>query len=194
MATLVRLLEMDSGSIFIDGVDIATVPRETIRERLVSLPQDSLVLNGSVRLNVDPEERSTEEAVATALDRVGLGDLAQSRGIMADITATSLSRGQQQLLALARAVVKKQACGSTILLLDEATSNVDAETDAVLQRVLREDFSGCTRVAVAHRIDTIMDSDVVVVMDSGRIVEVGAPADLLRNEEGWFSQLAKSKE
>jgi len=185
---------MDSGSIVIDDVDIATVPRETIRERLVSLPQDSLVLNGSVRLNVDPEERSTEEAVATALDRVGLGDLAQSRGIMADITATSLSRGQQQLLALARAVVKKQACGSTILLLDEATSNVDAETDAVLQRVLREDFSGCTRVAVAHRIDTIMDSDVVVVMDSGRIVEVGAPADLLRNEEGWFSQLAKSKE
>ena len=185
---------MDSGSIVIDDVDIATVPRETIRERLVSLPQDPLVLNGSVRLNVDPEERSTEEAVATALDRVGLGDLAQSRGIMADITATSLSRGQQQLLALARAVVKKQACGSTILLLDEATSNVDAETDAVLQRVLREDFSGCTRVAVAHRIDTIMDSDVVVVMDSGRIVEVGAPADLLRNEEGWFSQLTKSKE
>ncbi|KAL3958373.1 hypothetical protein ACCO45_006535 [Purpureocillium lilacinum] len=113
VATLVRLLEMDSGSIFIDGVDIATVPRETIRERLVSLPQDPLVLNGSVRLNVDPEERSTEEAVATALHRVGLGDLAQSRGIMADITATSLSRGQQQLLALARAVVKKQACGST---------------------------------------------------------------------------------
>ena len=194
MATLVRLLEMDSGSIVIDDVDIATVPRETIRERLVSLPQDPLVLNGSVRLNVDPEERSTEEAVATALDRVGLGDLAQSRGIMADITATSLSRGQQQLLALARAVVKKQACGSTILLLDEATSNVDAETDAVLQRVLREDFSGCTRVAVAHRIHTIMDSDVIVVMDSGRIVEVGSPAELLRNEEGWFSQLAKSKE
>ncbi|UNI23117.1 hypothetical protein JDV02_008955 [Purpureocillium takamizusanense] len=194
VATLVRLLEMDSGSIFIDGVDVATVPRETIRERLVSLPQDPLVLNGSVRLNVDPEERSTDEAVATALDRVGLGDFAQSRGIMADITATSLSRGEQQLLALARAVVKKQACGSTILLLDEATSNVDAETDAVLQRILREDFSGCTRVAVAHRIETIMDSDVIVVMDSGRIVEVGAPSDLLHKEDGWFAQLAGSKE
>ena len=64
----------------------------------------------------------------------------------------------------------------------------------LLQRVLREDFSGCTRVAVAHRIHTIMDSDVIVVMDSGRIVEVGSPAELLRNEEGWFSQLAKSKE
>ncbi|RDA86714.1 hypothetical protein CP532_4180 [Ophiocordyceps camponoti-leonardi (nom. inval.)] len=190
VATMVRLLELDSGSIVIDGVDLATVPREVIRERLVSLPQDPLVLAGSIRLNVDPESRSTDEAVASALTRVGLGFLAESRGIASDITATSLSRGQQQLLALARALVKKQIYGSTILLLDEATSNVDAETDAVLQRVLRQDFAGCSRLTVAHRVDTIMDSDVVVVMDASRIVEVGAPDELLAKPGGWFAGLA----
>ncbi|PHH93023.1 hypothetical protein CDD83_2133 [Cordyceps sp. RAO-2017] len=190
VATIVRLLEIDSGSILIDGVDVATVPRDVIRERLVSLPQDPLVLAGSIRLNVDPEGRSTDEAVASALARVGLGFLAESRGVTADITAASLSRGQQQLLALARALVKKQLYGSTVLLLDEATSNVDADTDAVLQRVLRDDFAGCTRLAVAHRIDTIMDSDSVVVMDAGRVVEHGAPADLLAKQGGWFAELA----
>lgn len=195
MATIVRLLEIDSGIILIDNIDIATVPRETIRQRLISLPQDPLILAGSVRLNVDPEERATDEEVSTGLDRVGLSDLVESRGgIVADITATSLSRGQQQLLALARAVVKKQVCGSTILLLDEATSNVDADTDAILQRILRESFAGCTKITVAHRIDTIMDSDVIVVMDSGSIVEVGAPGDLMNKEDGWFTKLVKAND
>ncbi|KAK2591920.1 hypothetical protein QQS21_010394 [Conoideocrella luteorostrata] len=193
VATIARLLEIDEGKIIIDNVDIATVPRETLRQRLVSLPQDPLILAGSVRLNVDPEAQCTDEAVSAALDRVGLGDLAQSRGIMADVTATSISRGQQQQLALARALLKRQISGSTILLLDEATSNLDADTDAVLQRILREDFAECTRLTVAHRIDTIMDSDVIIVMDSGSIVEVGPPGDLMVKGSGWFAELAKTK-
>lgn len=193
MATIVRLLEMDEGKIIIDHVDIATVPRETLRQRLVSLPQDALILAGSVKLNVDPEGQCTDEAVSAALDRVGLGDLTQSRGIMADVTATSLSRGQQQQLALARALLKRQVSGSTILLLDEATSNLDANTDEVLQRILRDEFAECTRITVAHRIDTIMDSDMIIVMDSGHIVEVGPPGDLMDRKSGWFAELARAK-
>ncbi|PHH63516.1 hypothetical protein CDD81_5797 [Ophiocordyceps australis] len=194
LASLARLLEIDQGVIIFDGVDIATVPRETIRERLLILPQDPLILSGSVRLNVDPEGRSSDEAIKAALDRVGLWTLVESRGLDVDIANSSLSRGQQQLLALARAVVKKQACDSRILLLDEATSNVDADTDAVLQRVVREDFAGCTRVTVAHRIDTIMDSDVIVVMDGGSVVEIGIPAELKAKAGGWFAELIKAKD
>ncbi|OTB09170.1 hypothetical protein M426DRAFT_7187 [Hypoxylon sp. CI-4A] len=195
VATIARLLEIESGVISIDDTDIATVPRETIRQRLISLPQDPLILAGSVRLNVDPEGQATDEQVSAALNLVGLGDVVESRGgILADITANSLSRGQQQLLALARAVVKRQVCGSTILLLDEATSNVDADTDAILQRILRESFAGCTRITVAHRIDTIMDSDLIVVMDSGSIVEAGPPGDLMRKTDGWFAKLVQAKE
>lgn len=192
MATIARLLELSSGKILIDNVDIATVPRETLRQRLVSIPQDALILAGSMRLNVDPEGRGSDEAVLAALDRVGLGGMARSRGIYSDITATSLSRGEQQQLALARALLKMQTFQCKILLLDEATSNLDADTDAIIQRILREDFAQCTRIAVAHRINTIMDSDVVIIMDSGSIVEAGAPGDLIQ-KSGWFAELAKGK-
>lgn len=180
---------MGSGSIVVDGVDLATAPRETTRERLVAIPQDPLVLAGTLRLNVDPTAAHTDAAVAEALERVGLrGVLPAGRGgLDADVAASSLSRGQQQLLALARALLR----GGRILLLDEPTSNVDGGTDAVMQRVLGEEFGDCTVLTVAHRLDTIVGSDVVAVMDGGRLVEVGAPAELLRKEGGWFAELAR---
>lgn len=108
-----------------------------------------------------------------------------------------MSAGQQQLLALARLLLKKadmerQGRKRGILLLDEATSNVDQEAEAVLQRVVREDFRGYTVVAVAHRLETILDSDVVVVMDAGSVVEVGQPSDLIRRG-GWLAGLAGAR-
>ena len=105
-----------------------------------------------------------------------------------------LSKGQQQLLALARLLLKKQSGegGGKILLLDEATSNVDRETDRVLQRVIGEEFRGWTVLAVAHRVGTVVDADVVVVMEGGRVVEVGMPEELMRKEGGWFAGLLKA--
>ncbi|KAK0643329.1 putative ATP-binding cassette transporter [Cercophora newfieldiana] len=186
VATLLRLLEIDSGTILVDGLDLATIPRETIRERIVAIPQDPLIIaNMSLRLNVDPSATNPDAALIGALQRVGLWDgLLSDRpgGLEADITTASLSKGQQQLLALARALVLKEE--KKIVLLDEATSNVDGETDAVMQRVVREEFTECTVITVAHRLDTIMGSDVILVMENGRIVETGPPGVLLRKDEG----------
>lgn len=132
-------------------------------------------------------------SLVAALLRVGLHDLCDS--LDTEIMTSTLSAGQQQLLALARVLLKKESTGKAggILLLDEATSNVDHEAEAVLQRVVKEEFAGYTVLAVAHRWETILDADVVVVMDAGRIVEVGPPKDLLVREGGWFATLVGAR-
>ncbi|KND90065.1 Multidrug resistance-associated protein 1 [Tolypocladium ophioglossoides CBS 100239] len=177
VATLLGLLEVDAGAITIDGVDLASLSKEAIRERLVTVPLDSPILVGSVRFNVDPHGLHTDAAIRGALGRVGLWTaLRDLGGLEAELTPFSLSHGQRQLLALSRAILRK----GKIVLLDEPTSNVDSETDATIQGVLRQEFAACTILTVAHRIDTIFPgSDVIVVMDEGKIVEVGTPAELV---------------
>ena len=189
MGTILGLLEVTAGKVFIDGMDLAAIQRDTVRERLITIPQDPLILIGSVRLNADPAGSNDDDAIITALTKVGLwGVLRERGGLDAEITASSLSKGQQQLLALARALLKK----GKILILDEPTSNVDAETDGTMQRILREDFADCTILTVAHRLNTIIDSDIVMVMDAGRLAEVGSPQKLLKVKDSLFSKLAKS--
>lgn len=155
------------------------------------MPQDPVILAGSLRLNVDPDTQSTDTVIKSTLERVGLTDLLKRIQLDDEIGASSLSRGEQQLLAMATALVKRPHAGK-IVLLDEATSNLDGDRDATVQKLLREEFGGCTMVVVAHRLDTILDSDVIVVMDEGRIVEVGDPRELLcRN--GWLSRLVSDR-
>lgn len=155
----------------------------------MTLPQDPLILIGSVRLNADPASTNDDNAIIEVLTKVGLWSVLSDRGgLDAEITASTLSKGQQQLLALARALLKK----GKILLLDEPTSNVDAETDKTMQRILREEFAECTILTVAHRLNTIIDSDVVLVLDGGRLAEMGRPQELLKTKDSLFSKLAKS--
>jgi ABC-type multidrug transport system fused ATPase/permease subunit len=139
-------------------------------------------------LNIDPFSVATDSEIIAALERVGLWSILSSRGgLTAEIVPDSLSRGQQQLLALARALLNK----SKIVLLDEATSSVDKETEETLRKVMKEDFSDCTIISIAHRLETIMDYDVVAVMNKGRIVEFGRPAELMADEKSAFSLLWK---
>lgn len=185
LGTLLRLLEIDSGTILIDDIDLSTVPRETIRSRLVAIPQRPLIISGTARVNVDPKGLHSDTDMVAALERVGLSSwLAERGGLDANLTMDSMSQGQQQLLALARASLRS----GSVLLLDEATSNMDTETDGIIQRVVRERFASWTVVTVAHRLNTIMASDVIVVMDGGRIVEVGEPNELLQ-KGGRFADL-----
>lgn len=189
VGSLIRLLEVNTGSIFVDDIDLATVSRDTIRERLVTIPQETLILTGSLRLNVDPGHKYSDISIIRALDRVGLWTMLDERGgLDAELTASVLSKGQQQLLALARAILKR----GKILLLDEPTSNVDAETDAVMQRIMQQEFESCTILTVAHRLDSIMNSDIIAVMDAGKLVELGSPEELLMRPDGWFSRLAST--
>jgi ATP-binding cassette subfamily C (CFTR/MRP) protein 1 len=168
---------MESGTIFIDGIDLQVLPREIIRSRVVTIPQDPFILSGSVRLNADPTSSTSDELIVAALTKVGLWSILSERGgLDAEMTANPLSQGEQQIFCLARAMLKTQG---RILVLDEATSNVDAETDQLMQRLIREEFQGYTIITVAHRLDTILDSDRIVVLEAGRVVEVGTPGELL---------------
>ncbi|KAI1128414.1 ABC transporter [Nemania abortiva] len=200
LGAILGLLDTQSGRIIIDGIDLSTIPRDTTRERLLVVPQEPLILAGSVRFNVDPHGSSDDDAIAAVLERVGLRDLLVgeqgARGLDTPLTTSNLSKGEQQLLALARLLLllrrhKHAGGGGTVLLLDEPTSDLDAQTDTTVQRVLREELAGATTLTVAHRLSTIMDSDLIVVMDAGRVVEVGEPGELLRREPpGWFARLA----
>ncbi|KAI1277349.1 ABC transporter [Xylaria sp. FL0933] len=200
LGAILGLLDIQSGSILIDGIDLSTVPRDTTRERLLVVPQEPLILAGSVRFNVDPHGHNDDEDIAAALERVGLRDLLVgehgARNLDTPLTTSNLSKGEQQLLALARLLLmlesrKHAGARGAVLLLDEPTSDLDAQTDATVQRVLREEFGSVTTVVVAHRLTTIMDSDLIVVMDAGRAVEVGEPGELLRKEPpGWFARLS----
>lgn len=169
------------------------------------------MLNDTIRLNIDPSSIASDEQIIAALEKVRLWDVIQSRISKAntptgsvtptgDHTADSsdvaprmlqdpldaqlkelpLSHGQFQLFGVARALLLKSR--SRILLLDEATSNVDAETDKIIQSIVREEFAQHTVITIAHKLNTIRDADTIVVMDKGKIVEVGSPDQLLEKK------------
>ncbi|KAE9374390.1 putative multidrug resistance protein [Stipitochalara longipes BDJ] len=212
LLSILRLIELESGFIKIDGLDISTLPREKIRESLIAIPQDTFVLNDSIRLNLNPSITVSDEEIIAALEKVQLWTVIKSRGtggsgdtaaasktatplneetsnntstpkkeevdpLEAPLKESPLSHGQFQLFGLARALLLKDR--SRILILDEATSNVEAKTDELMQRIISEEFAEHTILTVAHRLDTIRDADMILVMDKGKVVEVGMPDELL---------------
>ncbi|PGH27295.1 hypothetical protein AJ80_01005 [Polytolypa hystricis UAMH7299] len=155
--TLFRMLDLSSGSIWIDGIDISTIPRERIRSSIIALPQETLQLPGTIRNNLDPLNTTTEEKIISALEKVQLWDKVHNNGgLDVDMDTLTLSHGEKQLLSLATAMLRRR---SGIVVQDEATGNVDAETEKLMQRLIREEFSDCTIISVAHRLHTIMDAD-----------------------------------
>lgn len=177
LAVLLRVLDNSSGTITIDGLDLSTIPREIIRSRLVAIPQEPFFLSGSVRLNADPTGLCSDDLLVGTLSKAGLWSILESRGgLNTEMRAGSLSQGQQQMFCLARAMLRKER---KVLVLDEATSNIDLETDEVMQRLIREEFAGWTIITVAHRLDSILNSDRIIVLDEGVIVENGSPEELL---------------
>ncbi|KAI2695411.1 hypothetical protein CBS147332_9340 [Penicillium roqueforti] len=198
LSAILGMLTITNGSILIDNVDLATLQPERVRERIVTIPQDPFIMVGcTVRLNTDPTGKFPDADIIAALDRVGIwkGVLDDRGGLEAEITNTlSLSRGQQQLLELARAILKIQASNAKILLIDEATSGVDMETDAHVQALLRrEPFHSCTALTVAHRVHTLMDHDLVLVLDHGKVIEMDGPGKLAGRKDSIFSSLLNSQ-
>lgn len=183
------MLDIDSGTITIDDVDISTIPRQEVRSRLNTFSQETFFLHGSVRENIDPLETATDERIIEVLRAVSMWDYFESRdGLGGDVEEEKLSHGQRQLFCLARAIIKP----GRILIIDEATSSMDSETDELMQRVLRKEFEGCTIIAIAHKLHTILDFDRVILLEKGRIVETGNPRELLETETSAFRALYKS--
>jgi ATP-binding cassette subfamily C (CFTR/MRP) protein 1 len=191
LSTLLRTLTPTTGTLLIDGIDLSTLSRPSIRRHLTTIPQTPLWLPGSLRANLDPFSSSTDEALITALQKVRLWDILEQRGgLDAEIHAEELSAGQEQLLSLARAIVNKKK----VVLMDEATSSIDAETERIVRAVVRAEFETCTVLTVAHRRETILDGDVVVVLEGGRVVETGRPGELMLKVDGKLRALLGSGE
>ncbi|KAH5699701.1 hypothetical protein HBI44_063230 [Parastagonospora nodorum] len=183
IAALLRMMDLSSGQIVIDGLDIATLPRQLVRSHLIALPQDPYVLAGTIRENVDPLSIMSDEQVIGALRRVQLSHLLDDVdiGLHAKLNSDMLSHGQCQLLCLARAMMRR----SSILILDEATASVDVHTDALMQDIIRTEFKHHTIIAAAHRLDTIIDFDAVLVLDQGRVLESDNPQTLLARDSAF---------
>lgn len=187
---LFRILESAGGQIIIDGIDIASIGLHDLRGRLTIIPQDPILFSGNLRMNLDPFNKYSDEEIWRALELAHLKSFVAGLqlGLLHEVTegGDNLSIGQRQLLCLGRAVLRK----SKILVLDEATAAVDLETDSLIQTTIRNEFSQCTVITIAHRLHTIMDSDKIMVLDSGKIVEYGSPEELLSNM-GPFYLMAK---
>nr|CAC48162.1 multidrug resistance protein 2 [Canis lupus familiaris] len=187
---LFRILEAAGGQIIIDGVDIASIGLHDLREKLTIIPQDPILFSGSLRMNLDPFNHYSDGEIWKALELAHLKTFVAGLqlGLSHEVAEAgdNLSIGQRQLLCLARALLRK----SKILIMDEATAAVDLETDHLIQMTIQREFSHCTTITIAHRLHTIMDSDKIIVLDNGKIVEYGSPQELLRNS-GPFYLMAK---
>lgn len=187
---LFRIIEAAEGRILIDNVDIATIGLHDLRNGLTIIPQDPVVFSGTLRMNLDPFDKFSDEEIWTVLELSHLKDYVAGldKKLQHEVAegGENLSVGQRQLLCLARALLRK----SRILILDEATAAVDLETDDLIQTTIREAFSSCTVLTIAHRLHTIMDSSRVMVLDAGKIVEFDSPSNLLE-KQGHFYAMAK---
>ncbi len=185
--TLFRIVEPPAGSVFIDGIDITSLPLSLLRNSIAIIPQDPMLFSGSFRENIDPFSQFTDAQVMDALRRAHLSSL--FAGLPSGLSTTvheggsNLSVGQRQQICLARALLRD----TRILLLDEATANVDNQTDALIQQTIQSEFKFCTIITIAHRLHTVMNSDRIVVMQSGRIVECAPPQVLMADKTGIFS-------
>jgi ABC-type multidrug transport system fused ATPase/permease subunit len=202
---LFRLLEISSGRIVIDGVDISKIKLHDLRSRLAIIPQDPVLFSGTLRANMDPFDQHSDEELYEALASVSLvqrdveGSIvlpaAEHSGVFPTLSSfvsqggQNLSQGQRQLICLARAVLSRPK----ILVMDEATSAMDMQTDALIQKSLRSEFGRrSTLLVVAHRLSSVVDFDRIVVMDGGKLIEFGSPRELMEMQGGSFRSLVEN--
>lgn len=179
---LLRLVDSTTGCIRIGGQDLQGMGLHALRSAITVIPQTPLLMAGTVRKCLDPFDHFTDEQVVEALRKAGLpGDFSEH---MVTKGGNNLSGGQRQLVCFARAALRSSA----LLLLDEPTASVDEETDQKLQRMIRSTFGCSTVVTVAHRLETIIDCDKILVMKAGMVAEFGPPSQLLENG-GEFSSM-----
>jgi ABC-type multidrug transport system fused ATPase/permease subunit len=181
---LFRLVERSNidGEILIDDIDISRITLNQLRSSLSIIPQMPVLFRGTLRYNLDPFEIYTDEQCLMALEAVQLKHRVQDHpdGLYFSVaeSGSNLSVGECQLICVARAILKQ----SKILLIDEATANVDRETDALIQAVITEKFHDCTILTIAHRLNTVVKSDRIVVMEQGQVAKIDIAKNILQQQ------------
>ena len=188
LAVLFRLTDYEGG-ILIDGINCKEIGLHDLRGRISIIPQEPVLFNGTVRLNLDPLNQYKDHQLWNSLKAVQLEKLIKDLegGLDSKIVdyGSNFSVGQKQLVCLARAILKE----NRIFVLDEATANTDPKTDELIQATIRSVFKHCTILTIAHRLNTIMDSSKILVLDAGEIKEFDTPARLLQNDTSLFSSM-----
>jgi len=189
MVSLFRIENPCAGSICIDGVDLQTVPLNVLRPKLGIIPQDPVVFSITVRFNLDPFDLYSDADLWDVLERVAMKDTVMSFPLkLAEPVSEggdNFSAGQRQLLCIARVLLRKPK----VLVLDEATASVDNETDDLIQKMVRDKFKDSTVLTIAHRLHTVIDANRIMLLNDGLIAEMDAPAKLMENKDGLFSEL-----
>jgi len=186
--SLFRILEANSGKISIDGIDISEIGLEILRKNLTIIPQEPILIEGSLRNNIDPTNCYSDKEIIEILSEVGLDEFFVNKNLDFEVedNGMNISIGEKQLICIARALIKK----TKIILMDEATANIDYKTEAFLQKSINQGIKDCTVITIAHRIKTIINYDKIVVLNNGEIVELDSPKNLII-KKGLFYQLYK---
>ncbi|CAN1785887.1 ABC transporter C family member 8 [Linum perenne] len=189
ISALFRLVEPDSGRILIDGLDICAMGLKDLRMKLSVIPQEPTLFRGSVRTNLDPLGLYTDHDIWEALEKCQLKATISRLPNLLDSSVSdegeNWSAGQRQLFCLGRVLLRR----NKILVLDEATASIDSATDSILQKIIRQEFAECTVITVAHRVPTVIDSDMVMVLSYGELVEYDEPSRLMETSNSSFSKL-----
>lgn len=191
MAAFLRMPE-PQGEVIIDDVRTSTLNIRALRSSVAVIPQKPFIFNDTLRRNLDPWEQHTDDEIWAVLEKVQLRSTVGSRGSLDDVLQLvitegghNLSVGERQLICLARALLQK----AKIILLDEATANIDYLTDRMIQNVIRKEMTECTVLTIAHRLETVLEYDRIMVLEKGEIVEFDQPDVLLQKRDGFLSEL-----
>ncbi|GAU27415.1 hypothetical protein TSUD_356510 [Trifolium subterraneum] len=188
ISALFRLVDPSRGDILIDGINICSIGLKDLRMKLSIIPQEPTLFQGNIRTNLDPLGLYSDDEIWKAVEKCQLKETINKLPSLLDSPVSdeggNWSLGERQLICLGRVLLKR----NRILVLDEATASIDSATDAILQRVIRQEFAECTVITVAHRIPTVIDSDMVMVLSYGKLVEYDEPSKLM-NTNSSFSKL-----
>ncbi|CAI9114291.1 OLC1v1014977C1 [Oldenlandia corymbosa var. corymbosa] len=191
ISALFRLVDPFSGQIIVDGIDICSIGLKDLRLKLSIIPQEPTLFRGSIRTNMDPLGIYSDDEIWKALEKCQLKDTVSKLPNLLDSSVSdegeNWSMGQRQLFCLGRVLLRR----NKILVLDEATASIDSATDAILQRVIREEFPSCTVITVAHRVPTVIDSDMVMVLSFGKLVEYEEPSKLMETNSSFSKLVAE---
>lgn len=189
VSTMLRLTELEEGSVFIDGIDIRTLGLHHLRAKIAVIPQDPVLFSGTVRYNLDPFSQYGDDRLWDVLEKANLKKkVSRSKLQLQMIIAAdgdNFSVGERQLVCLARALLRQ----NRILLLDEATASIDVKTDRIIQQTIRDSFSTCTVLTIAHRLNTVASYDRIMVMQTGKVTEYDAPLALMERDESHFRRM-----